>query len=168
MPKYVTEQRVGHSANEMLALVADVERYPGFVPLCEKLVIRARRAEGAREIMVADMTIAYAVIRETFTTQVTVDRTARTVAASYLDGPFRHLDSEWRFRPAGEHACMVRFAIDYEFRSRVLAAVMGGVFDTAIRKFHGAFRARADAVYGAPTIRHEGVDSAASARGSPR
>ena len=162
MPRYVTEERVAHSADEMLALVADVEKYPAFVPLCERLVVRGRRTEGAREIMVADMTIAYALIRETFTTQVTVDRGASTVAISYVDGPFEHLDSTWRFTPAGDHACTVRFVIDYEFRSRLLAAIMGSVFDSAIRKFGDAFRGRADQVYGTAADR-ESVKAAATA-----
>jgi len=133
----------------MFALVADIERYPEFVPLCERLVIRARHAEGAREVLVADMTIGYSAIRETFTTRVTLDRPALTIDAEYLEGPFRHLDSRWSFVPAGQGACLVRFAIDYEFKSRILAAVMGSVFDAAFRKFATAFEARADAVYGA-------------------
>ena len=149
MPKYATERRLGHGAAEMLALVADVERYPEFVPMCERLVVRARRGDEAeREVLVADMTIAYAVIRETFTTQVTVDRGACTVAISYIDGPFHHLDSRWTFVPQGDRACLVRFNIDYEFRSRVLSALMGSVFDRAIHKFTDAFEARADKVYG--------------------
>jgi coenzyme Q-binding protein COQ10 len=159
MPKYTTEQRLAHSAAEMLALVADVERYPEFVPMCERLVVRARRQdEGGREMLVADMTIAYAVIRETFTTEVAVDRAANTVAISYIDGPFHHLDSRWTFVPDSERACLVRFAIDYEFRSRMLSAVMGSVFDSAIRKFTDAFEKRADEVYGADAARGSGPD----------
>jgi coenzyme Q-binding protein COQ10 len=160
MPKFTTEQHLAHSAEQMLALVADVERYPEFVPMCERLVVRARRQDGdGREVLVADMTIAYAVIRETFTTQVTVDRAAKAVAISYIDGPFHHLDSRWTFVPESDRACLVRFAIDYEFRSRMLSAVMGGVFDSAIRKFTDAFEKRADEIYGtAGAARGSGAD----------
>src|SRR5882672_2450968 len=123
MPKFETERRVAHSANEMFALIADIERYPEFVPLCQRLIVKVRSIEDGREIMVADMTVAYKIIRETFTTRVTLDRAARIVEAQYLNGPFKYLDSRWSFTPDGEGACLVRFGIDYEFRSRALAAV---------------------------------------------
>ena len=151
MPKFETERRVSHSADDMFALIADIERYPEFVPLCQRLVIKARSVDGGRDILVADMTVAYKIIRETFTTRVTLDRASRTIDAQYLNGPFKHLDSRWSFTPEGEGACLVRFAIDYEFRSRALAAIMGAVFDTAFRKFAVAFEKRADAVYGRAT-----------------
>jgi coenzyme Q-binding protein COQ10 len=151
MPKFETERRVSHSADDMLALIADLERYPDFVPLCQRLIIKARSVEVGRDILVADMTVAYKIIRETFTTRVTLDRAARTVDAQYLNGPFKHLDSRWSFTPEGEGACIVRFAIDYEFKSRALAALMGAVFDTAFRKFAAAFEKRADAVYRKPS-----------------
>ncbi len=149
MPKFSTDHRVAHSAEDMFALVADIERYPEFVPLCEKLTIRGRSQEGTREVLIADMTVGYQAIRETFTTRVTLDRAANTILADYLDGPFRYLNTVWRFRPEGEGACTVGFAIDYEFKSRVLSALMGGVFDRAFRKFSTAFERRADRVYGA-------------------
>ncbi len=148
MPKFAIERRVNHSAEQMFALVADIETYPQFLPLCEKLIIRGRSSEGGQEVMVADMTIAYAVIRETFTTRVTLDRPALVIDADYLDGPFHHLDSQWTFVPTGEGACLVHFAIDYEFKSRMLTALMGGAFEGIFRKFGEAFEARADAVYG--------------------
>jgi coenzyme Q-binding protein COQ10 len=148
MPKFATERRVNHSAEQMFALVADIEKYPQFLPMCEKLLIRGRSSEGARQVFVADMTIAYAVIRETFTTRVTLDHPALAIDADYLDGPFHHLDSLWTFLPEGEGACVVRFAIDYEFKSRMLTALMGGAFEGVFRKFGEAFEARADAIYG--------------------
>ena len=148
MPKFATERRVSHTAAEMFDLVADIGKYPEFVPLCRRLVVKARRVENGRDVLIADMTVAYAVIRETFTTRVTLDRPALAIAAEYLQGPFRRLDSHWTFAPEGEGACRVRFAIDYEFRSRTLAAVMGAAFDAAFRKFAAAFEARADAIYG--------------------
>jgi coenzyme Q-binding protein COQ10 len=132
----------------MFALVADVQSYPQFVPLCESLTVRRRSTEGDREVLIADMAVGYKAIREHVTTRVTLDRKAIAIRAEYLEGPFHHLDSHWRFTPDGEAACRVSFAIDYEFRSRLLAAVMGSVFDRAFRKFAEAFEARADRVYG--------------------
>lgn len=149
MPKFSTNHRVAHSADEMFALVADIEAYPQFVPLCEKLTIRGRSREGTREVLVADMTVGYKAIRETFTTKVVLDRATNAILADYLDGPFRYLHTVWQFRAEGADGCLVGFAIDYEFKSRVLAALMGSVFDRAFRKFSTAFEERADRVYGA-------------------
>jgi coenzyme Q-binding protein COQ10 len=148
MPKFTTERRVRHSAEEMFDLVADCEAYPEFVPLCEKLVLTGRGEEDGKEVLVADMTVAYGPMRETFTTRDVLDREALTIEVTYLSGPFRHFDSRWAFVPEGKSACVVRFTIDYEFRSRLLAGMMGAVFDRAFHKFIEAFETRADAVYG--------------------
>ena len=148
MPSFTTERHVGHTADEMFTLVADVEKYPQFVPLCERLVIRGRKPEGEREVLIADMTVAYKFIRETFTTKVVLDRAAGTIRAQYLDGPFKHLDNVWTFTPVDGGHSKVNFEIDYEFRSRTLSALMGAVFDKAFRKFADAFEKRADAIYG--------------------
>jgi coenzyme Q-binding protein COQ10 len=134
----------------MFDLVADVEHYPRFVPLCDRLVVRSRTEEGDREILIASMTVSYRFLHESFTSRVVLDRKARMIRAQYLDGPFRHLDNLWQFEPAGENAAIVRFTIDYEFRSRTLSALMGGIFDRAFRRFAEAFESRADEVYGAP------------------
>jgi coenzyme Q-binding protein COQ10 len=148
MPSFTTERHVAHSAAEMFALVADVEQYPKFVPLCERLTVRRRGTEGDKEILVADMAIGYRMIRETVTTRVSIHRANLAIAVSYIEGPFHHLDSDWLFTPEGAKSCRVRFSIDYEFKSRLLAGLMGTVFDAAFRKFAMAFETRADEVYG--------------------
>lgn len=149
MPRFDTERTVAHSAEAMFALVADVDRYPEFVPLCEKLSVRGRQsAGGGREVLIADMTVAYKIVRETFTTKVVLDQAAGTIRADYLDGPFKHLENIWTFVPIDGGHCRIRFAIDYEFRSRTLSMLMGTVFDKAFRKFADAFEKRADVVYG--------------------
>ncbi len=132
----------------MFALVADVERYPEFVPLCEALRVVSRRSEGERETVTAAMTVAYKLLRETFTSRVVLDRPAQQIQVNYIDGPFRYLENIWTFRPVGEGACEVGFSLSYEFRSRMLQTLMGAVFDRAFRKFADAFEARADAIYG--------------------
>lgn len=148
MPSYATDRRVSHSAEDMFDLVADVESYPSFVPLCEKLVVRGRAPANGKEVLVADMTISFKLIRETFASRVTLDRPGLKISATYLDGPFRYLDNRWSFVPLRDGESMVRFSIDYEFRSRTLSALMGTVFDRAFRKFAEAFEARADEIYG--------------------
>ena len=148
MPQFPTTRRVRHSAEKMFALVADVERYPEFVPLCQSLRVRKRTAgEGDTETLVADMTVAYKLIRETFTCRVVLDRANLKIQAQYLDGPFSELDNRWIFTPVSEQACDVAFYIAYEFKSRMLGLVMGSVFDTAFRRFAEAFERRADVVF---------------------
>jgi coenzyme Q-binding protein COQ10 len=148
MPEISTTRRVRHGADEMFDLVADVERYPEFVPLCRSLIVRKRMKEGDKDIIVADMTVAYKLIRETFTSRVTLDRANRQILVEYLEGPFRRLNNTWYFRPVDQHVCDVEFFIAYEFRSRTLGVLMGAMFDAAFRRFAAAFERRADQVYG--------------------
>ena len=149
MPQFQTIRRVRHSAADMFALVADVERYPEFVPLCHALKVLRRTESGEGvEILTASMTVAYRLIRETFTSRVTLDRARLAVLVEYLDGPFSHLDNRWNFRALADGGCEVEFFISYEFRSRTLGMLMGAVFDAAFRKFAEAFERRADLVYG--------------------
>lgn len=149
MPSFSTRRRVKHSAADMFDLVADVDKYPEFVPLCSALKVRSRtpKEEGV-DMLVADMTVAYKMVRETFTSRVTLDRPNLTILVEYLNGPFSRLQNRWTFRAAGEAVCDVEFFIDYEFKSRVLAMLMGAMFDTAFRKFAVAFEQRADKIYG--------------------
>lgn len=132
----------------MFALVADAERYPEFLPLCEALVIRQRRERDGATLLVADMTVGFQAIRETFTSQVLLKPAGMSIDVAYLDGPFSRLDNRWRFASAGERACDVHFFIDYEFRNKVLGALMGAMFDRAFHRFSQAFAERADAIYG--------------------
>lgn len=148
MHSYRTTRRVKHSAGRMFDLVADVERYPEFVPMCESLKVRKRSGEPEGvEIIIADMTVAYKVIRETFSSRVTLDRAKLSILVEYLDGPFSHLENRWRFRPESERLSEVDFFIAYEFRSKMLGMVMGALFDSAFRRFAEAFERRADQIY---------------------
>jgi coenzyme Q-binding protein COQ10 len=153
MHSFRTKRRVRHAAADMFDLVADVERYPEFVPLCEKLIVRRREPAGAdgKEFLVADMTVSYKIFRETFTSRVTLDKPRLEILVEYLNGPFRSLENLWSFRPQGERVCEVEFYIAYEFSSRMLGALMGSVFDAAFRRFAEAFERRADKVYGQTT-----------------
>lgn len=147
MPKFEATRHVAHSPDEMFALVADVERYPEFLPLCEALSVQSRRERDGKTLLVASMSVGYKAIRETFTTQVLLKPQERAIDVKYIDGPFKYLSNVWEFEEDGA-GCLVRFFIDYEFKSRLLSAVMGSMFDRAFRMFAEAFEKRADAIYG--------------------
>jgi coenzyme Q-binding protein COQ10 len=152
MPTFSNKRLVRHSAADMFDLVADVEHYPEFVPMCRDMKVRQRSASGeGQETVIADMTVSFKLVRETFRSRVTLDRPKLQILVEYLQGPFSHMQNRWTFRPAGDQACEVEFFIDYEFRSRTLGMLMGGMFDVAFRRFAAAFEARADKVYGRKT-----------------
>ena len=150
MPSFREERPVRHRAEQMFDLIADVGRYPEFVPLCKALKVRSRKVdEDGRETLIAGMTVGYKLIRETFTSRVMLDKPRLKVRVEYVDGPFSHLENVWTFRDESEGSgSRVGFFIDYEFKSRTLGALMGSMFDVAFRKFSRAFEERADAVYG--------------------
>jgi coenzyme Q-binding protein COQ10 len=149
MPSFSNKRRVQHTASEMFDLVADVERYPEFVPLCQALKIRQRTPKpDGTEIVIADMTVSFNLVREGFTSEVTLDRPNLKITVRYLRGPFSNLENRWTFEPKAEKACDVVFFIAYDFKSRMLALLMGSMFDTAFARFSAAFEKRADKVYG--------------------
>ncbi len=148
MPSFRTARTVRHSPTEMFDLVADVERYPEFLPLCDALrVIRRQEGPDGTEVLVAEMGVGYKAISERFTTRVTLDRANHRIVAEYIDGPFRHLENRWAFREAPNGGCEVDFYITYEFKSFALGLLMGKMFDRAFRKFTDAFESRADRLY---------------------
>ena len=135
----------------MFDLVADVERYPEFVPLCQALKIRQRTPNpDGTEVVVADMTVSFKLVRETFTSKVTLDRPNLKILVEYLRGPFSNLENRWTFEPKSQTECDVGFFLSYEFRSRMLAMLMGSMFYAAFARFSAAFEKRADAIYGRP------------------
>jgi len=110
MHVYETTHPVAHSADEMFALVANVEDYPKFLPLCEALKVTRREQEvDGTELLVATMTVGYGMIHESFTTRVHLDRGARRILVEYLDGPFTFLENRWRFQPTDANASEVAF-----------------------------------------------------------
>jgi coenzyme Q-binding protein COQ10 len=133
----------------MFDLVADVESYPQFLPLCTGLRIRRRvESDEGIETIVAEMQVGYKAIRETFTSRVALDQPRLLILVEYIDGPFSHLENKWTFTDLEGGGCEVGFSITYEFASRTLGLLMGAMFDTAFRKFAEAFEQRADKIYG--------------------
>ncbi|MDX2202794.1 MAG: type II toxin-antitoxin system RatA family toxin [Hyphomicrobiaceae bacterium] len=153
MSSFRTTRRMPFTGRQMFDLVADVERYPQFLPMCEALVVRKRWEEGGRPHILADMSVGYGAIRETFTTQVALDAARLSVRAvnppGQGSGPFKRIENTWAFRDV-EGGCEVDFAIAYEFKSFVLQALVGGLFEKVFRKYTEAFEARAHAIYGSP------------------
>jgi coenzyme Q-binding protein COQ10 len=147
MPSFETRRQVPFTALEMFDLVADVERYPEFLPLCEGLRVLSRDGDGDLRTLVAVMDVGYKAIRESFTSQVTLDRTVPSVHADLIQGPFTRLTNQWSFADNGD-GCAVRFFIDYEFKSMMLQLLFGAVFEQAYGRFAEAFEERAHAVYG--------------------
>jgi coenzyme Q-binding protein COQ10 len=142
MPTHAERRRLRHTPEQMFDLVADVRRYPEFLPWCV----------GAREIsrepgrVIADLTIGFKMFRETFRSEVLLERPGH-VQVRYLNGPFRYLNNQWRFH-AAPGGCEVDFFVEFEFKSRLLQAVIGTVFNEAVRVMVRAFERRAMALYG--------------------
>ena len=149
MPTHSEKRIVPYSADEMYALIADVARYPEFLPWCAAARIRSTRPlpDGAREVMEADLVISFKVYRERFGSRVTLKPAARTIDVEYLEGPFRYLRNHWHFVPR-EEGCEVDFFVDFEFRSTILQKLIGLVFTEAMHRIVRAFEKRAEALYG--------------------
>lgn len=136
-----------YTAQQMFDLVAAVDKYPQFLPWCAACRVRTRRPIEGGEVMDADLVISFKVFRERFLSRVTLNPEAGTIGVEYLDGPFKYLINDWSFEDEGE-GCRVKFHVDFEFKSRTLQAIIGVVFNEAMRRIVGAFEARAKALYG--------------------
>ncbi len=151
MPTHHETRRLPHTARQMYDLVADVARYPEFLPWNSAARIRSRTpVEGGSpgaEVMEADLVISFKVFRERFGSRVTLLPGEGKILTEYLDGPFRHLRSTWTFQPV-EGGCEVDFFVDFEFRNAILQGIIGLVFNEAMQRVVRAFEARAVQLYG--------------------
>jgi coenzyme Q-binding protein COQ10 len=149
MPTHAEIRRVPYSAAEMFALIADVAAYPEFLPWCTAARIRSRRPQpDGSEVVEADLVISFKVFRERYGSRVTLRPAENRIDVAYLEGPFRYLNNHWRFIPQGEATCDVDFFVDFEFRSKALQAIIGVVFNEAMRRIVRAFEERAEHLYG--------------------
>jgi len=152
MPRHAENRKLPYSAQQIYDLVADVARYPEFLPWTAAARIRSRaplagRSAGA-EVMEADLVISFKVFRERFGSRVTLLPAEGRIETEYLDGPFRFLHSHWEVEDRPEGGCDVRFFVEFEFRNALLQKIIGVVFDEAMRRVVGAFERRAEALYG--------------------
>ncbi|MDP1670413.1 type II toxin-antitoxin system RatA family toxin [Phaeovulum sp.] len=151
MPTHSEKRMMPYSAAEMYDLVADVTRYPEFLPWNSAARIRSRAAQpDGTEVQTIDLVISFKLFREKFGSRVVLDPATHRIDTEYLDGPFRYLKSWWQFADRDGGGCDVEFFVDFEFRNFVLQKVIGVVFDEAMRRIVRAFETRAAALYGAP------------------
>ena len=143
MPTHAEQRVVPYRPDQMFDLVADVDRYPEFLPWC----VGSRIRERTDDVILADLIIGYKMIRERFTSRVETQRSENRIGVSYADGPFRYLNNTWEFKPH-EDGCLVDFYVDFEFKNRMLQRIMGLFFNEAVRRMVVAFENRADALYG--------------------
>ncbi len=148
MPSHSETRRLPYTARQMYDLVADVASYPEFLPWCAAARIRSTAPRGDHVVMEADLVISFKVFRERFGSRVTLWPEALKIDTEYLDGPFRYLKSNWRFRDLPGGGCEISFFVDFEFRNAILRKVIGVVFNEAMQRIVRAFETRADALYG--------------------
>ena len=146
MPTHSEERHLPYTARQMFDLVADVARYPEFLPWCAAARIRSRTPGAEAELMEADLVVSFKVFRERFGSRVRLANDGDRIDTEFLDGPFRYLQSHWTFEEA-PGGCEVRFFVDFEFRNRMLQGVIGVVFHEAMQRIVRAFEVRAEELY---------------------
>ena len=150
MPTHSETRPLPYTARQMYDLVADVQRYPEFLPWTAAARIRSVTPQpDGSEVMKADLMISFKVFRERFGSRVVLWPKAMKIDTEYLDGPFRFMRSNWSFADRAGGGCTVTFFVDFEFRNRVLQGVIGIVFNEAMRRVVRAFETRAAQLYGA-------------------
>ncbi|MFC4215217.1 type II toxin-antitoxin system RatA family toxin [Pseudophaeobacter arcticus] len=148
MPVHSENRQMPYTAQQMYGLVADVAQYPKFLPWCAAARIRSRSQQGPAEVMEADLVISFKVFRERFGSRVTLFADDMKIDTEYLDGPFRHMKSNWSFAPREDGTCDVTFFVDFEFKNAVLQGIIGVVFNEAMQRIVKAFERRAAELYG--------------------
>jgi len=147
MPTHQETKHLPYSADQMYALVADVESYPKFLPWNAAARIRSRTSVGDHEVMLADLVISFKVFREKFGSRVTLFPAQKKIDTEYLDGPFRYMKSWWSFQDSPDGGCDVEFFVDFEFKNAILQGIIGMVFNDAMQRIVRAFERRAAELY---------------------
>lgn len=143
MPTHAEKRHLPYTPDQLYDLVADVERYPRFLPWCK--AARVTRRDG--DCFWADLIISFKVYRERFGSKVTLHPEERQIDVDYIDGPFKYLNNHWKFADAGDGTCIVDFYVDFEFKNRVLQNLIGLLFNEAVRRMVAAFESRARDLY---------------------
>ena len=145
MPKHSEKRIMPYTPDQLFGLVADVARYPEFLPWCKA----ARILEQDERRMTADLVIGYKIFSERFRSEVLMHR-PKKIEVRYLSGPLSRLSNRWEFTPKGRGGCELFFEVDFDFQSSLLGAAMEVFFDKALVKMVAAFEARAEQLYGKP------------------
>ncbi|MBB6250399.1 type II toxin-antitoxin system RatA family toxin [Nitrospirillum iridis] len=152
MPTHAEKRVLPYTPEQLFQLVADVERYPEFLPWA--VAARIRRREG--NTFWADLVIGFKMVRERFTSKVTLSEPGRRIDVEYTDGPFHYLNNHWIFEPHAD-GCLLDFYVDFEFRNVILQKIIGALFGEAVRRMVAAFESRAHQLYGEPAGRPAGA-----------
>lgn len=148
MSTHAEQRHLPYTAEQLYGLVADIERYPDFLPWCMAARIKRREADT----IYADLVIGFKLVRERFTSRVQLDPSGQRIDVSYAEGPFKYLNNHWIFLPRpmpdGRPGCLIDFFVDFEFKSRMLQKVIELLFNEAVRRMVSAFESRANALYG--------------------
>ena len=148
MPKHSENKNMPYSALEMFSLVSDIESYPDFLPWCSGARILREYQENNKHIIIADLIISFKAFREKFTSEVTLDIQSKEILVNYVDGPFKYLINKWQFIEKTNGSCVANFNVEFEFKSRILQALIGIVFNDAMLRIVDAFERRAFELYG--------------------
>ena len=146
MPTHIENKIMRYSSQQMYNLVSDVGSYPEFLPWCAAARVNSIIDDGPNQIMSADLVISCKVFRERFCSEVSLSPKEKFIQTKYLDGPFKHMNSTWKFNDCSE-GCAVEFFVDFEFKSLILQGLIGLVFNDAMHRIVRAFETRADALY---------------------
>ena len=144
MPTHAEKRELPYRPEQLFDLVADIERYPEFLPWCVAARIRSRE----ENLVVADLVIGFKMVRERFTSRVKLDRPNLRIDVAYTEGPFRYLNNHWLFEVLPNGGCRIDFYVDFEFRSAMLQRIIGVLFNEAVRRMVHAFENRARKLYG--------------------
>jgi coenzyme Q-binding protein COQ10 len=142
MASHSESRIVPYTADLMYSIVADVERYPRFVPWCKELRILKREEVGAREVLLCETVVGFKGLRERYTSRATLIARDRRIDVEQMEGVFRKMETHWRITPEGQ-GCRIDFSIAFEFKSRMLSALAGGAFSLVIARMTHAFEERA-------------------------
>lgn len=146
MPTFAERKRLNYRADQLYALVADVESYPKFLPWCVAARIRQRHHEPQGDVELSDLVIGFKMLREKFTSKVTLGQDR--IDVEYIEGPFKYLTNHWIFEQQDDGSCVIDFYVDFEFRSKMLQSIMGALFNEAVKVMVGAFERRAKQIHG--------------------
>jgi len=146
MPRHNEKRHLAWSQTQMFDLVADIARYDEFLPWVQAMRIR----ETIDNVVTADMVVGFKMVRERFTSRVTLDRPYR-IHVDYISGPLKYLKNDWLFTPAAGGGCDIDFSVDFEFKNKMFERLAGMFFHEAFKRMVSAFETRAAAVYGGPT-----------------
>jgi coenzyme Q-binding protein COQ10 len=144
MPTHAEKRELPYRPEQLFNLVADIERYPEFLPWCVGARIKSRKGNE----LVADLVIGFKMVRERFTSLVKLDRPGLRIDVTYTEGPFRYLNNHWKFFREPDGKTRLDFFVDFEFKSVFLQKIIGALFNEAVRRMVAAFEARAKALYG--------------------